>query len=122
MYSTSQAAPASDVEGGGEGSTAVDLPADLFARCRSWRIRGIPPSGRARCVLNLPEGLKIRSRASKEMFRPGEEMTVEVRGSRQERQADPGGAGLSVVDEALVRPRRVEDREREGLLSLGATS
>jgi len=81
---------------------AIDLPPDLFGMVQvlAYTAGGQSPMVRV-AVVNLPEGLQIRPRTSKEVFRPGEEMPVEFEVVDKDGKPVQAALGLSVVDEAL---------------------
>jgi hypothetical protein len=84
------------------GELAVDLPPDLFGTVQviAYRRSTAQPQVRLAYV-NLPEGLRIRPRASKETFRPGEEMAIDLEVVDAKGQPIQAALGVSVVDEAL---------------------
>jgi anti-sigma factor RsiW len=85
-----------------KGETAIDLPSDLFGTVQVVAYTSSSPQPVVRVAyVNLPEGLKIRPRAAKELFRPGEEMTVEFEVLDKSDKPIQAALGLSVVDEAL---------------------
>ncbi len=81
---------------------AFDLPPDLFGTLQvvAYKHSTAQPVTRVAYV-NLPEGLRIRPRISKETFRPGEEMPVEFEVVDKDGKPIQAALGISVVDEAL---------------------
>jgi hypothetical protein len=81
---------------------AIDLPPDLFGTLQvsAYTRSTVQPVSRLAFV-NLPEGLRIRPRAAKETFRPGEEMPVDVEVLDKDGKPVQAALGISVVDEAL---------------------
>jgi hypothetical protein len=85
-----------------KGEAAFDLPPDLFGTIQvvAYKRSTAQPVVRVAYV-NLPEGLRIRPKAAKETFRPGEEMPVEFEVTDKDGKPVQAALGVSVVDEAL---------------------
>ncbi len=85
-----------------KGRVEIDLPPDLFGTVQviAYRRDTAPPVTRVAYV-NLPDGLRIRPRAAKDTFRPGEEMPVEFEVTDREGRPIQAALGIAVVDEAL---------------------
>jgi uncharacterized protein YfaS (alpha-2-macroglobulin family) len=85
-----------------KGEVAFDLPADLFGTVQVVAYKRSTARAVSRVAyVNLPEGLKIRPKISKETFRPGEEMPVEFEVVDKDGKPIQAALGISVVDEAL---------------------
>jgi uncharacterized protein YfaS (alpha-2-macroglobulin family) len=81
---------------------AIDLPPDLFGTVQVLAYTASEQAPMVRVAyVNLPEGLQIRPRPSKEVYRPGEEMPVEFEVLDRNGKPVQAALGLSVVDEAL---------------------
>jgi anti-sigma factor RsiW len=85
-----------------KGELAFDIPPDLFGTLQviAYRRHSARPQVRLAYV-NLPDGLRIRPRAAKETFRPGEEMPVEFEVTDAQGRPIQAALGIAVVDEAL---------------------
>lgn len=81
---------------------AIDLPPDLFGTVQVLAYTATEQAPMVRVAyVNLPEGLQIRPRPSKEVYRPGEEMPVDFEVVDKDGKPVQAALGLSVVDEAL---------------------
>lgn len=101
------------------GEAVVDLPPDLFGTIQvaAYTRTYVPPVVRLAYV-NLPDGLKIRPRVSKEMFRPGEEMPVDFEVLDKNDKPIQAALGISVVDEALFGLAEAKIASEKAWLSL----
>lgn len=89
----------------GKGELFVDLPPDLAGTVwfTGYRIRsdGFLLRGSRLAVIERSEELRIRAVATKEEYRPGEEIDLSFDVTDQHGNPAPSALGLSVVDEAV---------------------